>query len=156
MGNLKANKSIAIVKWMKYRVNESVFNKLDFFLIERVINALSNYTYECETCNHHLGELEEYLLDLEFQRKTGKLRSMDYRQHKQKIRNIISHLKKEHDLKSSARSFNIFVPIGTAIGIILGFYLSQSIILAIIGGIFTGITVGYVYDTDYQKNDLTL
>ena len=156
MGNLYADKSIALIKWMKHRVDESLITKLDLVKLERVINRLDKNTYNCDVCNQHLSELEEYLLDLEFKRKTGKLRSMDFNQHEQKIKVMISHLKKEHKLKSEGHYLNMYIPITAGFGVLLGLTLYHNIISAIFVGIILGIAVGYNFDNDNNQKDLTI
>lgn len=136
---------------LKNSVSEESSKKLDLKKCERIIEKLSSISINCEECKQRLVDLNNHLIVLK-----ENTERIDFKQHKQIINNISSHLQKEHKLIPEGYYLAIYMCIGLSMGVSLGLTLFQNFGLGMPIGMALGVAIGAALDSDAKKKGKTI
>jgi len=154
MENQRVYKLIAIIENFKNTINEHTATKLELDKCKRIVERLSSFSVDCAECDNHFFELEKHMMQLKDTK--DHLLDIDYKQHKQIIGNISSHLTKQHKLVTKGLYLGVYMSIGTSLGIVFGMVIFDNIALGLPIGIGLGVAIGAGLDADAKKKGLTL
>lgn len=85
-----------MIKELRSGVSKQIAMKLDLNKCERVIENLNSLSVGCEECQHHLLKFKNHFIHLKT--NVNRIEETDFKQHKQLINQIFSHLQKKHKL----------------------------------------------------------
>jgi len=140
-----------ILKKLRDTVSKERLKQLDLDKCERAVEKLSIFSESCEECQYYLLELEEYFIQLEANQD-----ETDFKQHKQFIYGITSHLQKNHKLLPEGYYLSIFMSLGMSIGVVFGLTIFENIGIGIAIGMCTGLAIGAGLDADANKKGKTI
>ncbi len=143
-----------ILEELKNTVDEKAAKKLGLDKCKRIIEKLYSFSSDCEECDRRFNEIEKQIIQL-FE-KRNVLEENDFKQQKQIISSIISHLQKQHKLIPSGYYMSLFISIGSSLGVVFGFLIFDNIALGLPIGIGIGAAIGASFDEDAKKKGLTL
>jgi hypothetical protein len=128
--------------------------QLDLEMFNRIIKRLHSFSQECEECNIHLNDLSVHIKELK--NRSAQLDDRDFKNHKTKINNIISHLQNKHHLVTEGHYLSIYMSFGMSIGLLFGMLIFDNLALGLPLGTALGIAIGSGVDADAKKKGKTL
>lgn len=153
MGNHVDDIKRIIIK-LRNTVRKEVLKSLNIDKCERVIEKLDSFSTNCEECQAQLLELKNLFLHLKA--NGNQLGNNEYKQTKQLINNIVSHLQKKHKLLPEGYYLSIFMSVGISLGVVFGLTIFDNIGLGIPVGMTMGIAIGIAMDEDAKKKGKTI
>lgn len=154
MESHRVDKLINILEELKKSVGKKAAKKLELDKSKRIVQRLSSFSNECEECYRLFNDFEKHILHLMEQKDS--LEKSDYNYHKQKIGDISSHLLKQHNLVEREHYLDIYMPVCTGLGLLLGVFMLDSIALGLALGLSLGVAIGASLDEDAKKKGRTL
>lgn len=154
MENQRLHQLQTSVEEIKIRFGMPTAKKLDLEKCQRILERLNSFATECSECDQHLRSLENHLNEL--YQLSKPLEDKDYKTHSQTIDKISSHLVKEHKLVTTGLYVSIYMPLGTALGVVFGLLVFDNVGIGLPLGIALGMGIGAGLDADANKKGRTL
>jgi hypothetical protein len=136
-------------------VDKKVATKLEIDKCRRIIQRLNSFSTDCEECYQHFIELENHLIQLA-EKVEHQVEDDDFKNHKQIIANVTSHLEKQHKLVTSGYYLSVYMSIGMSIGLVFGLLIFDNLALGLPIGMGIGVAIGAGLDEDAKKKGMTL
>jgi hypothetical protein len=143
-----------MIRALKRTVSKQTTTKLDLDKCERIVERLESFSASCEGCQQHLLEVKNHFTLLEV--NVERIEETTFKQHRQLINHIISHLQKKHKLIAEGYYLAIFMSIGMSIGVAFGLTIFDNIGLGIPIGMCFGLAIGAGLDADAKKKGNTI
>ncbi|WP_231495876.1 hypothetical protein [Paucisalibacillus sp. EB02] len=154
MDSQRVDKLYTMLEKFQKKVDEQLATKLEFDKCRRLIQRLSSFSSDCEKCHQRFNDLENHILQL--LDKKGRFTENDFKQHRQIMGKISSHLQKQHKLVTSGYYLSIYMSLGTSLGVVFGLLIFDNIGLGLPLGIGIGVAIGAGLDADAKRRGLTL
>jgi chromosome segregation ATPase len=154
MNSQRVDKLNTILEEIKNTGDDQVAKKLELDKCKRIINRLSSFSSDCEECNQHLINFEKHIFQVNDKR--DHLTESDFKQHKQTLGDVSSHLQKQHKLVTSGHYLSIYMSMGISLGVVFGLVIFDNIGLGIPIGISVGLAIGAGLDADAKKKGMII
>ncbi|MFW6035846.1 MAG: hypothetical protein ACOCRZ_06285 [Halothermotrichaceae bacterium] len=127
--------------------------KIDYKKLERVSKRLIQFYDECNECQQYTEFIIKYAADTnKFSKIENKNKLHSF---KNKMKDIISHMKNKHDLIADGQYMSTYMCLGTGVGIALGTAF-DNVSIGLSLGICFGLAIGAGIDAYYKKNGRVL
>ncbi|MDG5789337.1 hypothetical protein QA612_17895 [Evansella sp. AB-P1] len=156
MDNQRKERIIGLLKKLQHSIDKKVANKLALSKCERMIKKMDEFSTECEGCNLQLSALEDHLKDISQKQKGNQLYEEDIVQHKRKVNDMISHLRKQHKLVAEGHYLSTYMALGTSLGLVFGIAVFDNVGMGLPIGIAIGLAIGSGLDGDAKKKGKTI
>lgn len=151
MGNWK-NETENRINTINNKINESSKNKLQLDSLLTVVNRISKESHKCEKCEYLKKDIEDAIDIIENKKE---LEGTHKKAYDLKVKQVISHLKKQHKLYTSTYYSNQYVIYGLIGGLALALSFFDQLVVffsfLIIGPII-GRFIGSIKDKKNTDN----
>lgn len=135
---------------LRERVSKDTAKCLNLKQLEKVGQRLVSFSGDCRDCQAFLfglGSIVESFLAQE---------QKDLQEYKSIMKQIVSHLEKEHGLISDGHYVGIYTSLGLSFGLIFGLAVFDNVALGLPLGLSVGVAIGAGLDADAKKKGKVL
>ena len=154
MDSKRIDKLYNILEEIRNSVDDQVTKQLELDKCKRVIHRLGSFSSDCEECLQHLINFEKHIIQINDKR--DHLTESDFKQHKQTLGDIRSHLQKQHKLVTNGHYLSIYMSMGISLGVVFGLVIFDNIGLGIPIGMSICIAIGAGLDADAKKKGMII
>ncbi|MFZ7134241.1 MAG: hypothetical protein ACOWWR_17990 [Eubacteriales bacterium] len=154
MNNESFDKLINEITEITQKAGSKTAKRLDLKLLERATKKLYLFSKNCAACESYLMDLDIHIKS--FNNQLEHLQEMDIKNHQCKVKEMISHLQKQHGLVSEGYYVDNYMTFGMSLGLIAGLLLLNNLALGLTMGMCLGLIFGSMKDAQAKKKGLTL